>query len=136
MHLLVWNEDLSVGITSLDDEHKVFITLLNKLYEAIQFGKTSTVLQQILDELVTYTVIHFEHEEEYMVATQYPDFEQHRQDHEAFREKLMHLQSKSQEHLSTGLSNEIFAFMKDWFTHHILNVDKALAVHLKQKGIS
>lgn len=136
MPLLEWNEDLSIGIDSIDAEHKAFFTHINNLYEAIQFGKAAGILLPLLDELITYSVAHFSHEEEYMFATNYPDFEMHKEEHAKLRRKLMELEIKSQDHTSVGLSNEAFAFLKDWLTHHVLNVDKKLADHLKAQGIS
>lgn len=135
MPLLEWNEDLSIGIDSIDGEHKIFFNHLNELYEAIQFGKSGDVLRPLLDKLVTYSVIHFEHEEEYMMASHYPEFELHKNEHEKLRNKLMQLQSKSEDHVSIGLSNETFAFLKGWLTHHLLDVDRRMADYLLSQGI-
>lgn len=136
MPLLEWNEDLSIGIASLDEEHKIFFNHLNELYAAIQFGKASMVLEPLLNELIAYSTAHFAREEEYMLTTQFPGYDGHKAEHDKIRQKLAFLQEKSHEHYSVGLSNETFAFLKDWLTHHILSVDKAFVEHFKAHGIT
>lgn len=135
MHLLEWNEDLCVGVNAIDEEHKVFFRLFNTLYEAIQFGKAEEVLHPLFDGLITYTVTHFTHEEEYMFTSKYPGFAEHKEAHDHLRARVMELQKRSEEDgFSVDLSNELFAFMKSWLTHHVLSMDKTLAVYLKEHG--
>ena len=135
MHLFEWNEDLCLGVDVIDDEHKIFFKHFNTLYEAIQFGKASSVLHSLFDELVTYTVVHFEHEEEYMFTTHFPGFEEHKKAHEELRKTLMAFKERNEDHFSTALANELFAFMKKWLNTHVLGMDRALAEHLKKHGI-
>ncbi len=36
MSLMEWNEKLSVGVPSIDEQHKKLVAMLNELYDAMQ----------------------------------------------------------------------------------------------------
>ena len=61
--LLEWNENLSVGVPSIDKQHKALLGLLNELFDATQAGRGQVVLGKVLKELADYTVYHFQYEE-------------------------------------------------------------------------
>ena len=61
--LLEWTEELSVGVPSIDEQHKVLIRLLNELFDATQAERGQTLLGKVLNELADYTVYHFQYEE-------------------------------------------------------------------------
>ncbi|MGE4352099.1 MAG: bacteriohemerythrin [Bdellovibrionales bacterium] len=136
MPLFEWNEEFSIEISSLDEEHKIFLGHINALYEAIHFGTASHVLIPLIDDLVTYSIGHFAHEEEYMFATHYPDFEAHKKAHEELRNKLVALQFKGENQPSPSVFNETFLFLKTWLTNHVLNTDKKMALYLREHGVS
>lgn len=62
-----WDDMLySVGIASIDAQHKKLVALVNNLFEAMKSGKGATVVGSILDELIQYTASHFKYAEECM----------------------------------------------------------------------
>jgi len=77
MDFLEWNESFSVGIASIDEEHKGLIALINRLYEGIKENKQDQVLGPIFNELGDYTRSHFAHEEELFARYGYPKAEEH-----------------------------------------------------------
>ena len=64
MPLIQWSDQLSIGIDSVDKQHKVLINLLNKLNDAIAEGNADLILAEIFDGLSAYTIKHFAYEEE------------------------------------------------------------------------
>ena len=59
-----WSDDLSVGLQEIDEQHKILITLINRLFtEAIMQKADQSVVSKILNELVQYTIVHFSVEE-------------------------------------------------------------------------
>lgn len=88
MPLLTWNESMSVRIGAFDKDHQKLITLLNQLFDAIVSGKGREVLEPTLDELVTYTKVHFTREENVFQRYSYPKLEVHRKEHIAFAVKF------------------------------------------------
>lgn len=60
-----WSEKLSVGIKEIDDQHKHFIGIVNKLHESVEKGDVTDELDKIFVELNDYAAFHFETEEKY-----------------------------------------------------------------------
>jgi len=58
-----WKDEYSVGIESIDKQHKKLLGLINSLQTAVYFSTGEEFEQQALDELVDYTKTHFSYEE-------------------------------------------------------------------------
>jgi hemerythrin len=126
MSLIQWNENLSVHVPELDRQHQRLIDLINKLHAAMVQGKGAELLRPLLDEVLQYTVTHFDAEEKYMQQVKYPDFATHRAEHEQLKRKARELVS-SLENGSARLSVPTMNFLRDWLTNHIQRVDRKYA---------
>ncbi|MEA1890408.1 MAG: hemerythrin domain-containing protein, partial [Pseudomonadota bacterium] len=58
-----WKEEYSVGIDSIDQQHKKLLSLINQLQTAVDYSTGKEFEREALDELVTYTKDHFSYEE-------------------------------------------------------------------------
>src|ERR1700733_9439869 len=81
MPFIVWNDRLSVGVPSLDREHKELIAILNQLYDAIRSNAARDSFSNTLARLSEYTRYHFAHEEALFKNTPYPNAEEHCLEH-------------------------------------------------------
>ena len=124
MPLLPWSNELSVGITSIDEQHKQLISLINELNKALQDGKANQVLNGIFDELLSYTVKHFGYEEKLFAQYNYENTETHKEEHKKLISQVKKLKSKMMEG-DFMISIEVLAFLKDWLINHIMKTDKA-----------
>ncbi len=124
MPFVEWSNELSVGISEVDKEHQKLVAILNQLDEAMKTGKGTRVMGEILDQLVEYTVVHFESEEKFMVASEYPGLALHQTQHRQLVEKVEKLRVKF---VASGkrITREMMDFLKYWLTNHILVDDKA-----------
>jgi len=123
MEFIEWGQHLSVGVKVFDDEHKQLIALVNKLNQALQAGSAKKTMKEILSNLVNYTKIHFKHEEDYMVLYDYPEYQKHKQEHEALTNQVMDFLQRYNSG-KASFSLELMNFLKDWLTKHILGSDK------------
>ena len=131
--LISWTDDLSVSHAGIDDDHRQLITLINQLNEAMIVGKGTSVIQEILDELIRYTSAHFSNEEALMRKHDYPQYREHKALHEDLLQKVGDLRHR----LHRGepvLSQEVMHFLKTWLTKHILGTDKKLGEYLQARG--
>jgi len=131
---MTWKDEYSVKIQTIDSQHKKLIDLLNQIYDASRVGKGKEILGKILNELVTYTKIHFATEEEFFKKFSYPGYIQHKIEHD----KLTKQVTDFQEQYAIGrvtLSIEIMQFLKDWLNGHILGTDKKYSEFLNSKGL-
>jgi hemerythrin-like metal-binding protein len=133
MAFLNWNNDMSVGVKALDDDHKKLIDLLNTLCEGMKSGQGREVVGKVLDELVRYTKFHFAREEDFFAKTGYPAVE-HRIEHKELVKQAEGLQSRYKSG-ECSLSIETLDFLKDWLSVHIQGTDKKYTIHLNAAGI-
>jgi hemerythrin len=132
---MTWNNEYSVHIELVDDQHKKLIGLINGLHDAMKVGKGKEALGKTLSELVDYTAYHFKEEEELFKAYAYPDYLSHKKEHDALTKQAVDLK----ERFTRGdlfLSNETVLFLKDWLNGHILGSDKKYGPYLNAKGVS
>lgn len=127
MALITWNESLSVMNELMDNQHKVLIRLINELHAAMKEGKSSSVLDDILDELVRYTIQHFTAEEHLLTAGGFPSTDEHTDDHRKFIGQIEQYRIDFANHKS-GVSIALINYLSDWLREHILGSDKQYAI--------
>ncbi|MEJ5285435.1 MAG: bacteriohemerythrin [Brevinematia bacterium] len=135
MSYIDWNENLSVGLTSFDEQHKKLVSIVNRLYDAMKEGKGRDVLGEVFSELIEYTKFHFKSEEEVMLKYDFPGYKEHLDEHNKLTKEVMELKEKYDKG-NIFITTEILAFLKDWLAHHILETDKKYGPFLKEKGVN
>ena len=134
MALMEWSDKYSVGINSIDVQHKQLIALINKLFEALSTGKGDQALAPILNELIVYTKTHFAYEERLFTQYAYPDSSPHKADHGKLAAQVLDIQ-KQMEAGKVGLSVGTMTFLKEWLSNHIVGTDKKYGPFLSGKGV-
>ena len=135
MALINWSADFSVGIGSIDEEHKKLAGYVNELNDAMAQRKGKDVLEKILGGLVDYTKTHFAREEQLFKAHGYPESMSHKAKHDELTKKVMAFQKDLHDGKAV-MSVEIMAFLKDWLLNHIKVTDMKYGPFLKGKGVS
>ncbi len=135
MPMMEWTDKLSVGVPSIDAQHKKLVAMANELYDAMKAGHGKDVLNKTLDGLIGYTVTHFNYEEKLFAQTGYPATAPHKKEHEDLKKQVLEIQEKMKAGVSFSQSMQVMDFLKKWLTNHIMVVDKAYGPHLTAKGI-
>ena len=125
---MVWDEDLSVGIEQIDVDHKILVSLLNK---ASDHSLTNKEVEEILDELLIYTLYHFKREEAVMKASGFPGLAEHQKLHKDLADNAVKLAGEWREKHSPEVILELLKFLRAWLVKHIMEEDKAIANHTK-----
>lgn len=134
MAAINWTDDLSVRISSIDEQHKRLINLINDFYENIRLKTPKEKISDLIKEMKEYTVFHFSAEEKYFRQYNYPGYLKHKEEHDDFVRKVLDFE----ERYKSGkmlLSVEITNFIKEWVSHHICHTDKMYSDFLIQRGI-
>lgn len=117
-----WNDKLSVGVPSIDRQHKVLIGLINELHAAIEAGKGASEAKGILNKLINYAKAHFIYEESLFMGQDYEAAHEHLASHRNIESTLSELKKKSSSP-DFDLSEELMHFLKNWLNNHILKED-------------
>lgn len=134
MAFIKWDDSLSVNVKEIDEQHKKLVDLINKLTDAMSAGKAKQILGNILNELASYTVIHFKTEEKYFDKFKYPFTISHKKEHNDFIKKINDFK-RDFESGKALLSVEIMKFLKDWLIKHIKGSDKKYSEFFNKHGL-
>ncbi|MDH5368376.1 MAG: bacteriohemerythrin [Gammaproteobacteria bacterium] len=129
-----WKDEYSVGLESIDNQHKKLLNLINQLQTAVDFSTGEEFEREALDALVDYTKTHFSYEEGLMKDNGYPDYEPHKAQHEKMIKHVEDVLSEYEKDQDTAMSNAT-AFLKDWLITHINGTDKQYSEFLIGKGV-
>jgi len=129
-----WKDSYSVGIDSIDQQHKKLLNLINQLQTAVDYSTGEQFEREALDELVDYTKTHFTYEEGLMEDNDYPGFVAHKAQHETMFKKVGEVLAEYEQDHDTAMSNAA-EYLKDWLIHHINGTDKEYSSYLIERGV-
>lgn len=134
-----WKDVYSVKISEIDSQHKQLFKIGENLATAIKISNTETdhydEIVRLINELKSYTVYHFQHEESIMRKIGYANYENHKAEHDAFIEKISELQKQDIYINQKNAMMNILTFLLDWISKHILKSDMAYTNQFKENGI-
>jgi hemerythrin len=138
--LLMWTDNLSVGVKDFDEDHKRIIRIVNELHGAIEDAKDRGMVEPeeieiALHRLENYVHYHCAQEEIFMQKTGYPELEEHEQEHRTFRAMVAAMQERFRGSTRTSDAIELMQALHDWVTHHIFVTDKKFTAHLHKHEI-
>ena len=129
-----WKSEYSVGVSSLDQQHKSLLEMVNNLHSSQRHGPGAGNLQEAINFLQEYSRQHFCDEEKYMAAGGFPDLERHKKLHADYTRKAGEILRR----LEGGAEQETFfecmKFLKGWWMSHIKIEDKKYKPFLKKLG--
>jgi hemerythrin len=130
-----WTPNLSVGVSHIDEQHKIWFDHAEKLFEAGKNHKAKEYIGELLEFLDNYTKQHFSDEEKYMLSINYPGYAEQKQAHDNFIKRLADLRS---EYKTSGGNILVIinanTMVIEWLTKHISNMDKKIGEFVaKQK---
>jgi len=134
MNFFEWKEEYSVGIRAMDAQHKRIIEMIDELWYAMKQGKGREKVGDILEKLSDYVNTHFVSEERLMKEYDFPEYEEHRKEHEEYAEKVKEF-IRRYKNREMGLSIHLLTFLKDWLSNHICITDKKYGPFLNKKGV-
>lgn len=127
-----WKDAYSVGIQSIDKDHKKLLGMINQLQTAVHYTTDDAMIDIILDDLLDYTKYHFSREEDMLQKFNYPDFEQHKHQHETMIAQITkHIENYRSS--SSHNMNELTQYLKSWLINHINGCDQEYAPLLRGK---
>ncbi len=132
---ITWTTEIATGIVWQDHQHKELLGAINNLREKFSTERdTDGSNIELINFLIYYTGDHLGIEEEYMDILNYPDAQQHKNQHMEFLSKVDQLKYLSS--FSVNMNNAaLFNDLAGWFFKHINNSDRRLGVFLKDNGI-
>jgi len=135
MAFMDWNDNLSVNIKEIDEQHKKLLAMINELFDAMKTGKGKEVTGKTLTGLIEYVGTHFANEERLMEKHNYPGFIAHKGEHTKLTQQAKDIHHQFLQGKPV-LNVELMNFLKSWLQNHILGTDKKYSPFLNGKGVS
>ena len=139
MNKFIWNNEYSVGIKIIDDQHKRFFEIANEIYDLLQNKPVSKdAVMLAINNLGSYALYHLFTEEKYFKDFEYAGHEDHVKKHDFFRGKVAgYLEKlKSLKDNYEAIADEMGNFSENWLVSHILETDKKYVECFKAHGLS
>jgi hemerythrin-like metal-binding protein len=135
MPVIVWKDEMSVGVKALDAEHRNILEMMNQLHDDVLAGAENKMLVSILTELIKKTKAHLDHEETMLAKTGYPGNSEHHKAHDAIIAKGLMLQARFMSGSEEPFTMAEVNLLHEWLGSHLCESDKLYAQHLNAHGI-
>ncbi len=123
--LLIWDDGMSVGVESLDNDHKQLIKILSQLMSAKNENSEWHIVEGIFQKLEHYCLSHFAREEALLAKINYQQLAEHKVSHQRFINKIPQLKKQWYADSSEPevVKEKIVIFLQQWLLKHILEED-------------
>lgn len=130
--ILWWYDSYSVGIQRFDDQHKKLFEIVNNVFTAIKSRKNPASLELLdgaLNDLAEYVKLHFEAEEQAMRAHGYPEYDQHKKEHDDFTRLVADFKCRHDKG-GAAITTELLGSLVAWLDTHLNGTDKRYTPYL------
>jgi hemerythrin-like metal-binding protein len=117
-----WDNNYSVGVPAIDQQHRFLILKIRELQEAMAAGSAGVMLAPLIHNLITYTNFHFAYEERLYAERGYRELPSHKELHGELARQVTEMGNDLKSNrLRAGAP--VMAFLQRWMVGHILGDD-------------
>jgi len=125
MTLIKWKPSYSLGIPSVDGEHRDLIEMINRVYANLEGSAESALVEAVLGDIHAGISAHFALEERMMKSAGYSGYTEHKQSHELLLDQIRDLMDEFAADPERG-KHELQRRLGDWFSLHFATFDARL----------
>lgn len=125
MTLIRWKPSFSLGIPSVDHEHRELIGAINTVYDSMQADASPETIESCLEDIYADVASHFALEERHMREAGYEEYEAHKDEHEDLLDQIRDMMDLYEDDPESGrllLQQKL----SDWFGIHFATFDARL----------
>jgi hemerythrin len=135
--VLEWSDAFATGVAEMDEQHMILVETLNEASVNLSLNRRASLLEQVVLDLLSYALYHFETEEHLMEQYGYAESApeeaaRHLEQHRAFSAQIVSTH-KNLRYGAPVQQDEIVGFVNDWLNHHILKTDARLGTFILNK---
>jgi hemerythrin len=124
MALMTWNNELAIGVPSMDAQHVALVETLNELHNALMNGDARNLGGSILRSLLAYTKSHLSPEETVLAAERHPELARHQLMDRDLTLKVEGIVARYDKG-ELILNLQLLHLLNDWLTNHIQKIDRS-----------
>jgi hemerythrin len=119
-----WQSSYNLGLEEIDDQHRYFVRLINKLSDELAKPGRSEHLEALIAELNAYAKFHFLSEENMMVRAGYPSYHEHKSHHAHLIDLLGTKELQLQVSQGEDAKAQLIEYLIKWFLNHTNEEDR------------
>lgn len=125
MELLNWKPAYTLGIASVDHEHRELIDMINQVYTQLAAQSDSDAIESCLEDIYAGIASHFALEERHMREAAYGEYEAHKDEHEELLDQILDMMDGFAADPQSG-RDILQQKLSDWFGEHFATFDARL----------
>ncbi len=129
MQLLQWKPSFTLGIASVDTEHRDMINTINSVYATLEDEGSELEVNRVLGEIHAQISAHFALEERLMRTAGYQEYAEHKNSHEQLLDQIRDLMDSFSADPVAGRAL-LQESLSNWFGLHFATFDARLHLHL------
>jgi hemerythrin len=133
MTLLQWKPAYTLGIPSVDHEHRELIGMINRLYERMAGSSDPATIEAGLEDIYAGIAAHFALEERHMREAGYGEYLAHKDEHEELLDQIREMMDEFARDPVSGRAT-LQQRLADWFGRHFATFDARLHERLPHHG--
>lgn len=137
--MFVWKKEFELGIPSIDEQHKTLLDIGNRISSLLMAHEDGDDnyedIFNVIEELKAYTIYHFDTEEELFVKYDYPDYDNHKKEHDGFIEYVESVDFGTIDEDQKQFLKELLEKIVKWVFNHILTTDFLYKSHMLNLGL-
>jgi hemerythrin len=134
MALLSWSTQYAIGNELIDNEHQELFRRINDFHDHWIERREAQAIAVLLNQLIAYAEMHFQHEEAIMRDAGFPRLEEHQAVHEAMVVTIFRLRQIFEQN-NGRIEMETIKFVKSWLIEHIVRNDYLFRDFLARRKI-
>lgn len=131
---IIWEESYNLGIKIIDEQHKVFVGILNEACECAGHPESRDKLEEVMNRLLRYADLHFKTEEEYFKEFDYENAEEHTREHVKLKKQAENFRREFVEE-KKDVAARFVDFLEDWLVDHLDQQDKKYVQCFHEHGL-
>ncbi|WP_319541083.1 bacteriohemerythrin [uncultured Pseudodesulfovibrio sp.] len=130
MSFITFTKKNMIDVPEIDNQHNQLFEILNMMHAATVEGQEQAAIIKIFDDLISYTVDHFDTEEQYMMKHEYSGYAGHKKEHDELTAQAVELQNQFKDGSAT-VTFELLDFLNEWLNNHTMGTDQDMGKFLR-----
>lgn len=132
---IAWKDEYDLGIASIDTQHRKIIGIINGLARSMEQDDSSEDVARAIEEMRRYAEDHLSYEERLFDECGYAGTDDHRREHDTFRETIEEFCERAKAHNNPIVAIELLGYLEEWLLEHILVSDRRYVETFKSCGV-
>lgn len=132
---MIWRDDYKIGVELVDKQHKELFKRLGNFIKTVRSDSEKEIkkkeVEKTLDFMGEYVVTHFDSEEALQKKYNYPDYKEHHEIHENFKQEVFEFQKEYKNNdYNEDFVMEFSGRLLTWLINHVASTDQKIGDHI------